>query len=337
MTKSIETNGLYIIAEAAQGYEGSVDIACLLVRSAAVAHSHAIKFQVVYASDLCESGYEHYELFKQLEMTTAEWQKIRDLAAENGIDFIADIYGPKSLEVGKEIGCDGFKLHSTTFFDEELAKAVLKLDKPVYISVGGIEPDEIDNFIERNKLRNNNKVSVLYGFQAEPTLIEANNLARISTLKERTGLNVGFMDHSDGAGDYAFTLSAMALGMGVSLFEKHISLDHALKLEDYVSALPPHDFSRYVKMLSDLLLAQGSPVLELSKVEQVYRSKALKRVVAAHSLESGKVLIREDIRLSRPAVPGGVYKPEQVINHQIKKPIDEGQPIDMSDLERVSQ
>ena len=180
-------------------------------------------------------------------------------------------------------------------------------------------------------------VSILYGFQAEPTPIGANNLARISILRERTGLNVGFMDHSDGAGDYAFTLSAMALGMDVSLFEKHITLDHALKIEDYVSALPPHDFSRYVKMLSDLSLAQGSSAIELSEAEQVYRSKAVKRVVAAHSLESGKVLTREDIRLSRPAVPGGVYKPEQVINHQIKKPIDEGQPIDMSDLERVSQ
>jgi len=334
MTKSTEVKQLYIIAEAAQGYEGSVDLACLLVRSAAAANSHAIKFQLVYTSDLCEKGYQYYELFQQLEMTMDEWQSVRDLAKENNLDFIADVYGPKSLEVGKEIGCDGFKLHSTTFFDNELAKAVLELDKPIYISVGGIQSDEIDIFIERNNLCNNNKVSILYGFQAEPTPIEANNLARISALRERTGLNVGFMDHSDGSGNYAFSLSAMALGMGVNLFEKHITLDRALKLEDYVSALPPNDFTRYVKMLSDLSFAPGSPVLELSEVEQVYRSKALKRVVAAHNLESGKILSREDVRLSRPATPGGVYKPEQVINRQIKKSINEGQPIDISNLEK---
>ena len=334
MSKLTEAKQLYIIAEAAQGFEGSVEIACLLVRGAATAKSHAIKFQLVYANELCEKGYQYYELFKQLEMTTNEWQSVRDLAKESGLDFIVDVFGPKSLEVGRKIDCDGFKLHSTTFFDNDLSNAVLELNKPTYISVGGIEPDEIDSFIERNNLRSKDNVSILYGFQAEPTPIGANNLARISILRERTGLNVGFMDHSDGAGDYAFTLSAMALGMGVSLFEKHITLDHALKLEDYVSALPPHDFSRYVKMLSDLSLAQGSSAIELSEAEQVYRSKAVKRVVAAHSLESGKVLTREDIRLSRPAVPGGAYKPEQVINRQIKKSISEGQPIDMSNLEK---
>ena len=243
---------LYIIAEAAQGYEGSAELAGLLVRSAAAAKSHAIKFQLVYVTDLCEKGYQHHELFKQLEMTTDEWQSVRDLAKENNLDFIVDIFGPKSLEVGKKIGCDGFKLHSTTFFDEDLSSAVFELNKPTYISVGGIEPDEIDYFIERNNLRDKENVFILYGFQAEPTPIEANNLARISTLRERTGLNIGFMDHSDGAGDYAFTLSAMALGMGVTLFEKHISLDRALKLEDYVSALSDRKSTRLNSSHTDI-------------------------------------------------------------------------------------
>lgn len=323
---------LYIIAEAAQGYEGSVEIAKLIVRSAAAAKSNAIKFQLVYATDLCEKGYQHQELFKQLEMTTDEWRSVRNLAKENGLDFIVDVFGPKSLEVGEKIGCDGFKLHSTTFFDEDLSRAVLELGKSTYISVGGIEPDEMDLFIEKNKLHNNDKVSILYGFQAEPTPIEVNNLARINTMKKRAGLNIGFMDHSDGAGDHAFTLSAMALGMGVNLFEKHITLDRELRLEDYVSALSAHNFSRYVKMLSDLSLALGSSVIELSEDEKIYRGKALKRVVANRDLESGIVLSREDIRLSRPAIAGGAYKPEEVINRQIMKPIAEGNPIDASDL-----
>lgn len=327
-----EIDDLYIIAEAAQGYEGSTDQAKLLVRAAAAAKSHAIKFQIVYVTDLCEKGYQYHDLFKQLEMSLDEWQSIRDLSKKNHLDFIVDVFGPRSLEIGTEINCDGYKLHSTTFFDEELASQVFQQKKPTYISVGGIEPDEIDDFINRNKLKKRDDVTILYGFQAEPTPIDANNLSRISALEQHTGLKVGFMDHSEGSGRHSMTLSAMALGMGVRLFEKHITLDRSLELEDYVSALTPGEFKHYVEMLSELVKAYGNPDITLSESERTYRGKALKRVVAARDLEAGEVLTRNDIRLSRPASPGGEYKLDAVTSRKLKSSIKQGMPIELNDL-----
>lgn len=327
-----ENRNLYIIAEAAQGYEGSVDLAKLLVRAAASAKSHAIKFQIVYASDLCEKGYQYYDLFKQLEMSLDEWQSIRDLSKECHLDFIVDVFGSRSLEIGTKINCDGYKLHSTTFFDEELAAAVFRMNKPTYISVGGIEPDEIDDYINHNNLSKRDDVAILYGFQAEPTPIDANNLSRIAALKQHTDLDVGFMDHSEGGGQHSMTLSAMALGMGVRLFEKHITLDRELELEDYVSALTPGEFGHYVEMLSELVKAYGSQDITLGDSELTYRGKALKRVVAARDLEAGGLISSKDIRLSRPASPGGEYKPDFVINQKLKSSIKEGMPIELCDL-----
>ena len=80
-------NETYIIAEAAQGYEGSLDIAKLLIKAAQTANADAIKFQVVYADGVCEKNYEHYDLYKQLELSQEEWQEIRDFAKEKKLDF----------------------------------------------------------------------------------------------------------------------------------------------------------------------------------------------------------------------------------------------------------
>lgn len=327
MSKKINLNKLYIIAEAAQGYEGNVELAKMLVRGAAAAKADAIKFQIVYASDLCEPGYEHYELFTQLEMSSDQWKEIRNYAKDKDIAFIIDVFGEKSLETGIKIDADGYKLHSTTFFDEKLATSVFSENKLTFISVGGIEPNEIDSFIEKHQLANRNDVAILFGFQSEPTPIEANNLSRINTLSERTSLPVGFMDHSDGDSDYIYTLSAMAMGIGVNIYEKHISLDRVMELEDYISALTPDKFSLYVKMLNGLKSAFGTNEIELTDAEKIYRGKALKRVVASRNLDEGHVLTVNDLKLSRPAKPAGLYKPNEVIGKTLKHGIKEGEPI----------
>ena len=117
-------NDTYVIAEAAQGYEGSVDLAKLLIKAAHAAKADAVKFQVVYADGVCEKNYEHYELYKQLELTQQEWQEVRDFAKLYKLDFIVDVSSNISFDVIKNINVDGVKLHSTNFFNDELIKNI---------------------------------------------------------------------------------------------------------------------------------------------------------------------------------------------------------------------
>ena len=326
------TPELEIIAEAAQGYEGSADLAKLLVKAAGAAKADAVKFQIVYAADLCEPGYRYYDLFCQLELPAETWRSVRELARERGLRFIADIFGPRALEVAQTIGVDGAKLHSTTFYDDALTAGVLALGKPTLLSMGGIEIGEVEAAIARHGIRTRDDIVMMYGFQAEPTPIGANNLARIPALRQRLGLDIGFMDHSDGAGAHAELLSAAALGLGVTVFEKHISLDRALELEDYVSALPPAGFARYAANLRELAAAIGAPALDLSEDERAYRGRALKRVIAARDLGPGTELTAMDIRLSRPAEPAGLYDPAQALGRKMRKAIAAGQPVRAEDL-----
>lgn len=322
-----------VIAEAAQGYEGSTEIARLLIQGAAAARADHIKFQVVYASDLAEPGYEHYELFKQLEMPTSDWRELVDRARGAGLGFIADVFGPRSAEIAAS-GIDGVKIHSTCFFDSDLVSDLIKSSPLVLLSIGGIHLAELNEFINQHgDALASTQAVLMYGFQAEPTPTEANNLLRIRELIETTGLTVGFMDHSEGGGPDTLTLSAMALALGATWFEKHVTLDRALQLEDYVSALNPGELGNYVSSLRRLAEALGNPALELTPQELTYRAKALKRVVAARDLPAGEPVGPPDVRLSRPAEPAGLFRPQDAIGRRPKRPIPSGKPVADEDLE----
>lgn len=293
----------FIIAEAAQGYEGSAEVARLLVRAAAAAGADAVKFQIVFADDLAVPGYQYYDLFRALEMSFEEWKSVRDEAERRGVAFYADILGPRSAELAAALRLDGAKIHSTCFFENELIAHVLDTIPTVLLSVGGIEPAEAVEMAKRYRLAERGGVTVMYGYQAEPTPLDQNNLARIPAMREMLGLDVGFMDHVDGSGPDVITLSAVALGLGVTRFEKHITLDRTLEMEDFPSALGVGEFSGYVQALRRLAGAVGSPALELVEAERTYRGRALKRLVAARDLSAGHTIQPGDVVLLRPAQP----------------------------------
>ena len=81
-----------IIAEMAQGFEGSYNQAKLLVKAAASAGANAVKFQLVYADELATSDYLHYNLFKSLEMSDEDWNSINKYSEKNKIQLYLDIF-----------------------------------------------------------------------------------------------------------------------------------------------------------------------------------------------------------------------------------------------------
>src|SRR5687767_1646246 len=67
---------VFIIAELAQGYEGKPQQAMALLDAAAQAGADAAKFQLVYAEELATPDYQHFALFKKLEMADDVWAEL---------------------------------------------------------------------------------------------------------------------------------------------------------------------------------------------------------------------------------------------------------------------
>ncbi len=321
-----------VIAEVAQGYEGKPDYCHLYVKAAASAGADAVKFQVVYADDVAEPGYEHYDFYKLLEMDPVVWRGVKAQAEELGIRLFTDLSGERALAIAREIRPHGIKIHSSNFFNRALIRSAFEIADTVLVSLGGIEGEEIEALVhEVESWGQLGKLAMLYGFQAEPTPVENSRLRRLPALKRRfPGLEIGYMDHTPGDSDDRLHVSVMAMTLGADWIEKHLTLSRYLKVEDYVSALEPAEFEGYVAALKRLETALGSEDMGLNEEERRYRDKSVKKIVAARDLSAGTVLGPEDIRFTRTPRAGpfeGFHNPAQVLGKALLRALDDGDPI----------
>jgi len=320
-----------IIAEIAQGYEGNPKLADLLTTGAIASGADAVKFQLVFADELATPDYKYYELFKSLEMPTSVWQETSNRIHKAGQKLYFDVFGFDSLTTALDVTADGVKLSTTEFYNRALIEQALSSFKKVFISIGGIPLDDIDLLLKDLLQEHFQKICLMYGFQAEPTPLEQNNLLKLRSFKERyPGFELGFMDHSDGGSEDAFYLSLLAMGMEISVIEKHLTLDRSLEIEDYISGLAPDQFKKFVKLIRKYEPALGSASLELSELENEYRTKAAKSVVALKDLEKGKTIEITDVALKRTGIIGS-EKPirmlEKALNQVLKMDVKKDHPI----------
>lgn len=286
---------VFIIAEAANSHEGSLDTAKKLVRAAVDAGADAVKFQKFVAEELLVSNHPDFSLFKSLELKDQEWKELFDYADELGILAFADVFDLPSAAFMTSLGVPAFKVHSTDLSNPDLLKYVAAQKKPIFLGVGATYLEEIEqalSFLHQ-------EVVLIHGFQAFPTRIEETNLKFLKTLQERFYCPIGFMDHVDASEMFASVLPVVALGFGVCALEKHITLDRSKRGIDYQSALNPDEFRRFVLQVRRVELALGSGKNNFAEDEEKYRLKTKKSIVAKYDIKVGEVVTRDMLAFRR--------------------------------------
>lgn len=329
INKKRVTTNIKIIAEAAQGYEGDVTLAKLLVRAAASSGADIIKFQIVFADEITRFDHKHYKLFKDLELKDSQWLEITREANKLNIEICFDIFGPNSLRIAKLCKAKTVKIHASDFFNTDLISSSLKLFQTVLISIGGAKLTEIDEFFLKYSSQIN-KIIFLYGYQSEPTSINKNNLSRLNFLtKKFPNFKFGFMDHTSGILKESRWISALSIPYSIKVIEKHISLDLDLKIEDYMSALSPNNFKNFVDNIRSAENFLGKPKYNLTNEEYLYRKKAFKVVVAKVSIKKGTVITKNHLILIRvPDIFNNnlILRLEEVIGKKTLKSVKKLEP-----------
>ncbi|MGH8694775.1 MAG: N-acetylneuraminate synthase family protein, partial [Burkholderiales bacterium] len=303
---------LEIIAEAAQGFLGDPSRKTLaLAAFAAAAGADAVKFQLVYADELCTAEHRHYQLFKNLEMPDLDWQAVAERCREKKIFLYLDIFGERSLELACRIGAHGLKLHSTDVLNLPLIRQVAKASiQRVVLSAGGTFREEIQEAIS---LLAGKHLVLMHGFQGYPTPLEDNQLSRIQWLKAAYPAHkIGFADHVPESNPERLWLSVAAVAVGATVLEKHITSASVMREEDYESALNPDEFARYVVNMRQAYAAMGSVAEKadfgMSQSEQQYRNAMKKHVVAARDLPAGTKLTAGDLAMKRTSSTKAVLR-----------------------------
>jgi len=298
---------IYIIAEMACSHEGDPELAKKIIDGAGQAGADAIQFQIYSRAERAVPEHPDYDLLGKLELSPAQWTELAQFTRDRypGMQIIACVYEPGSVDFAESINVDAFKLHSADLSNPRLIKHVAGTEKRIDLSVGASTLDEITKAISWIRSRSDAPIWLMYGMQNFPTPTDAVNLNYMMKLKELFELPIGYQDHSDADTRAAFWLPAAAVGMGVDVLEKHITHDRTRRGVDHQAALNPDEFARFVFMVRQIEGARGDSIPRpFSDEELKYRKYAKKSIVAARDLPSGKRIEESHLKFMFAEHPG---------------------------------
>jgi len=333
-------NNTFYIAEVGQNHQGDLDTAREFIRVFAYEGADAIKFQTrdnkyLFSKEAYESPYTSENAFadtygahrEKLELKS-EWLKIlKEDCHKNGVKFMSTPFDEPSLKVLDDLDIDLLKVASFDLGNLPFIDRIAKTGKPVVISTGGGDRDQIRSSVEL-LLDNNVEVAVLHCVSEYPCEFNRLGLDNISLLaREFPQCIIGSSDHFNG-----ILSGPMAYVKGARVFEKHVTLNRASKGTDHSFALEPEGFRKFVRDTERVRhMFKPKPDSEIGK-EEVFK-KLCKSLVARVDIKLGEQITVDHLTgriFSKHYVP--VRESNKVIGSVAQNNISMGEPIKYSDF-----
>ena len=331
----------FIIAEVGQNHQGNIERAREYIRIFSYEGADAIKFQTrnnkfLFSNEAYNSPYTSENAFadsygehrERLELTEKELRILRDDCYKNGVKFMSTPFDEPSLDLLDKINIDLLKIASFDLGNLSFLNRAAKLKKPVVMSIGGGNLDQIKKSVEIFKSYNL-KIAILHCVSEYPCEYNRLGLENIENLKkEFPDCVIGSSDHFNG-----ILSGPVAYMQGARVFEKHVTLNRGWKGTDHSFALEPQGFRKFVrdiKRVKHMMPLKDS--IDLGK-EKVFQ-KLGKSIVAFREIKMGEVLTLENLSgkiFKKTYTP--VRDSSKLIGKKVKRNIAKYEAIKMDDLE----
>jgi sialic acid synthase SpsE len=337
-----------IVAEMAWAHDGSLEKATRIMQAAKDAGADAIGIHITdlqtymvphYGSGegRVSAGKEHMKVFQYLadiNLSNDDWIRFAEAARTAGIALCVMPNDQSSLAFCESaIQPEFYVLTAAAFVESEFIVAVARTGRPTIFRIGGATIGEIEAGLNLFRANGGGETTLLHGFQNYPTKLEDTNIRQMQSLQEMFDVPVGLADHIDGGDPIAKAVPMLALALGASCIEKHITWDRAEKGEDFEAALDPQDFKEFVSYVRAGEIALGERAWgALSPAAERYRGVSRKRMVAARSIRSGSVLTRADLAFKRADVGISPALLDSIIGRTAKVDLVENDGITLEDL-----
>ena len=301
----------FIIAEAGVNHNGLLKKALKLIDAAAAAGADAIKFQTFKAENIAtkfapKAKYQknkfikkenQFQMLKKLELTKDMHLKCIQHCKKKKIIFISSAFDEKSLNFLKKININFFKVPSGEINNIPYLELLGKFKKKIILSTGMSSVLEIamaiKTLMQNGTSRNN--ITLMQCTSSYPAPFEEINLRVINSLKRRFKLRVGFSDHSVGP-----IASIVAVAIGATVIEKHITLDKKLAGPDHKSSLNPREFKLMIKNIKIVEKILGSEIKNVTTSEKKNIKIVRKSIVASRFIKKSERFTKENITCKRP-------------------------------------
>lgn len=289
----------------------NMQAAKLMVKEAKDAGIHAVKFQTYKAGTLAakaspyywditeEPTRSQYELFCKFDsFGYKEYKELKEYSDEVGIEFLSTAFDFESADYLDEL-MNVYKISSSDLSNLPFIEYQAKKNKPILLSVGASNEDEIDAALRTIRENTDAPVCLLHCVLEYPTPLEDANLLKIASLKERyKDVYIGYSDHTKPTEDC--DVIKTAYNLGAQLVEKHFTLDKTLKGNDHYHAMAPEDAKNILAAVERMDMLRGSGSLCCLDTENKARSNARRSIVAACDIAKGTVIKQEMLTFKRP-------------------------------------
>lgn len=329
-----------IIAELSANHGHKKENAIKTIQAAKKAGADAIKIQT-YTPDTmtinCNNEYFQikegiwkgrnlYELYQEA-YTPWEWHEdLFNTAKEEGLICFSTPFDHSAVDFLEQFNPPAYKIASFEIQDIPLIEYTASKGKPMIISTGIAELEDINRAVETCREAGNNDITLLKCTSAYPAPIGEANLATIPNLKETFGVEAGLSDHT-----LSITVPLVATTLGAKVIEKHFILDKSIGGPDASFSLDFDEFSAMVKAVREAEKAIGKINYEIS--DKVKKSRIFGRsLFAVKDIKAGEVFTEENIRSIRPGYGLHPKYLNEIIEKKSHRDLKKGEPLQFGDL-----
>jgi N-acetylneuraminate synthase len=310
---SLSQPEVLFIAEVSANHLGSFDRAKEIVHAASKAGATAVKFQT-YTAETMTLDIENFSVSKghdlwggrrlfslyQEAFTPWEWHdELFKLSRSLGLIPFSSPFDLTAVEFLESINAPMYKIASLETGDHRLINAVASTGKPLIISTGATEWDEIVELVEVVKKTGNKDLTLMVCTSSYPADPSESHVNRIATLRKEFGCKVGLSDHTLGIG-----ASVAAIALGAVAIEKHLTLKRSDGGADGAFSMEPHEFAQLVTEgnVARQSLGDGSWRIQASEFE----SRRLRRTLyVVENVNKGDLVTHQNVKAIRPG--GGAH------------------------------
>jgi sialic acid synthase SpsE len=254
------------IAEVSSNHDRDLDRSFRFIDLAAAAGCSAVKFQLfridkLFAPEILKKSPMHSKR-KDWELPLEFLPYLAARCRKAGVDFSCTPFYLEAV-TALEPHVDFYKIASYELLWDDLLIACARTGKPVILSTGMATLDEVSHAVQT--LRGNGclEPTLLHCTSAYPTPYEEANLAAIETLRQATGCQVGWSDHTVESA----VIQRAIHRWGARVIEFHLDLDG--NGEEYATGhcWLPDQIGAVITDIGKGLVADGSGVKEPMQAE----------------------------------------------------------------------
>ena len=301
-------NKVFFVAEISANHCGNFQLAKKLIKCAKVNGADAVKLQTYTADTMTLKsdkkyfkinqglwkGYNLWNLYDKAR-TPLEWhKKLFQYGKSLGIKVFSTPFDNTAVDFLEKLNCPIYKIASFEMTDLNLVKKVSQTKKPIIISTGMANLQEIETTFKVAKKSGAKDITLLYCVSNYPSSINDFNLNNIKILKNKFKCKVGISDHST---DNRVAIAAIA--SGAEVIEKHIALDNQKKGLDINFSLKGKEIRKLRNDIDVAFKLLGKKSFHRNINEN--KSKIFRRsIFAIKNIKKGEKFTKENIKVVRP-------------------------------------